>query len=234
MNMRRFTALLVCVLCIVSVLQGQQRITIVAKGETTLESALPAEMLYAFDGFKDARLIQKNGNENDTRININLITKDILFLTKGNQILVFAFPEELEKIIIGDREWIPVDGNYGEVIVKDNSKALVRVKNTRITDTRKEGGFGFASSTSSVTSVTSFVSDVGKIGAPLAVGEYDFETTTLIKLLVGGKTINADANGFKKAFPEKKKAITSYLKTNRINFKDDAEVIDFMKKCISM
>ena len=229
--MKNLFTLLLFLICFGAVSLGQQRITIVARGETTLESALPREMLYAFDQFTEAKIIMKDGTENDTRININLISKDILFLTRGNQILVLAFPEEVKTILVESSVWVPVGGTFAETILNEGEASLLRAKQTRITDTRKEGGFGFSSSTSSVTSVTSYVSDVGKISEPLAVGEYDFETTIRYTLLKDSKTYTADSKGFLKVYPAKKKEIKNYLKNNPVDFKNEQELMKFLKTC---
>jgi hypothetical protein len=223
---------LLALLCMPTVF-GQQQFTIVAKGETTLEGALPHDMLYAFDEFRDATIFNEDGSRNDIRININLISKDVLFLTKSNQLLLLAYPDQVDSILVGEELWIPVDGTFGEVVGKSDDTFLLRLKQTKITDSRKEGGFGISSSTSSVTSVTSFVSDAGAIGAPLAVGEYDFETKVSLKLTNGKQSFFADKKGFIKAFPEKKKEIDAFLKSNPVDFKNDAAVINFFKKCLS-
>jgi hypothetical protein len=211
--MKRITFTIAVLSLFISYIEGQKSVTIVAKGETTLESALPADMLYAFEEFTDARLLMKDGSENQTRININLVTNDILFLTRGNQILVLAYPDQVERIVMGESVWVPVDGTFGERLAEADGKSLVRVRQTRITDTRKEGGFGFASSTASVTSMTSYISEGN---------------------LAGKKTFTADARGFSKAFGDRKKEIDNYLRSNQVDFKNEEEVIGFMKRCIEM
>ncbi|MDX9929179.1 MAG: hypothetical protein RBS37_04935 [Bacteroidales bacterium] len=232
--MKRITFTIAVLSLFISYIEGQKSVTIVAKGETTLESALPADMLYAFEEFTDARLLMKDGSENQTRININLVTNDILFLTRGNQILVLAYPDQVERIVMGESVWVPVDGTFGERLAEADGKSLVRVRQTRITDTRKEGGFGFASSTASVTSMTSYISEGNLVGVPLAVGEYDFETADTYRIVAGKKTFTADARGFSKAFGDRKKEIDNYLRSNQVDFKNEEEVIGFMKRCIEM
>lgn len=214
-------------------LYSQQRETIVVKGEAYLESELPREMLYSFTEFKEATLIRKDGVENQTRINLNLFTGDILFLSPGNQVLVLAYPKDVDRIKIGDDLWLPVEETFGEVINHMDEISLVKVKKTRITDTRRESGFGGMSSTTSTRSITQFTANNhGQVALPL--GEYDFETSVTYRLFDGSRMIIADAKGFRKLFPAKKKEINAYLKANDVDFKNEDHLRTFMEKCIAM
>lgn len=224
--------ILLTVLLWLSPLFGQQRVTIVAKGETFIESILPKDMMYSFEEFRDANLIRKDGLENETKININLFTGDILFLSPGNQILVLAYPKELERIVMGNSLWLPVEETFGEVIFSKGDISLVRVKKTRITDTRRETAFGGMSSTVSTKSVTAFSADNrGHVAIP--VGEYDFETETTYRLSDGARMVSADAKGFRKVFSKNRKELNSYIKSNRVDFKNEKDLMDLIQKSTS-
>jgi hypothetical protein len=189
-------------------------------------------MLYAFNEYREATLVRKDGVENKTRININLFTGDILFLSAGNQILVLAYPDDIARIIMEKSVWLPIENSYGEVLSTDGQYSIIRIKKTRITDTRRESGFGGMSSTTSTRAVTAFTPDNhGQVALPL--GEYDFETASTFRLVAGKQKVVADAKGFRKVFSDKKKSITSYLKSNPVDFKNEADVIDFFHKCLS-
>jgi hypothetical protein len=230
--MRLLAVALLIVLCFTTV-SAQKRATVVAKGETYLEGVLPNDMLYAFDEFREATLIRKDGVENKTRININLFSGDILFLSAGNQVLVLAYPDDLDRIVIDKSVWLPIENSYGEVLNADDKYSLIRLKKTRITDTRRESGFGGMSSTTSTKAVTAFTPDNhGQVALPL--GEYDFETASTYRLIAGTQKVIADAKGFRKVFSDKKKEINSYLKANPVDFKNETEIMEFMKKCIEM
>jgi hypothetical protein len=211
----------------------QQKVTITIKGDSSLEKILPSEMMFAFPEYKNAKIFLKNGSVNSTRININLYTKDILFLNKNNQVMVLAFPEEIRKIVIDSTNWIPVEGATGEEIFSDGTHSLIRIRQTSITDSRKESGFGGTSGTAAARSVTSYTSD-NRTSEALAVGEYDFETTISYMLLTDSKPVTADSRGFKKVFPEKKKEIDAYLKANKVNFNNEKDLISFLKVCLGM
>lgn len=229
--MKKIVVVVLTLLCF-SPSFAQKTITVLAKGETSLEGVLPPDMLYSFSAYKDATLIRKDGTENATRINFNLFTGDILFLTPANQILVLAYPDELEEIDIEGDVWLPIEGFFGEVIESAGSVSLVRLKKTRITDTRRESGFGGMSSTTSTKSVTAFAAD-NRGNVALPVGEYDFETAVSFRLTTkSGRIIVANAKGYRKVFPEKKKQIKEYLKTNPVDFKseqDHARLINWIK-----
>ncbi len=230
--MRQLITLLAVLLWLSPVLQGQQRVTIVAKGETFIESVLPKEMMYSFEEFRDAKLIRIDGLENETKININLFTGDILFLSPGNQILVMAYPKEVSRIMMGSSLWVPVEETFGEVIFSKDDISLVRVKKTRITDTRRETAFGGMSSTVSTKSVTAFAADNrGHVAIP--VGEYDFETATTYRLSDGSRMVIADAKGFRRIFSKNRKELNNFIKTNRIDFKDESDLLNLVKKSIS-
>jgi hypothetical protein len=45
------------------------------------------------------------------------------------------------------------------------------------------------------------------------------------------KTYPADSKGFLKVFTDKKKEIKSYLKSNPVDFKNEQEIMGFLKTC---
>ena len=222
--------LILLILFSVSSAYSQQKKTVLAKGETPLEGVLPYEMLYSFTDFTDAIIIKKDASETIARININLFTGDILFLSPINQILVIAYPEKIARILMNNSVWLAVDDSFGKVVMSFENFSLVKLKKTRITDTRKESGFGGMSSTTSSRSGIAFTPDnQGSVALP--VGEYDFETNTIFRLVSGSKSTIANAQGYKRLFPDKKKKIKEYLKANSIDFdneKDQLKLIDWI------
>ena len=214
--------LILLILFSVSSAYSQQKKTVLAKGETPLEGVLPYEMLYSFTDFTDAIIIKKDASETIARININLFTGDILFLSPINQILVIAYPEKIARILMNNSVWLAVDDSFGKVVMSFENFSLVKLKKTRITDTRKESGFGGMSSTTSSRSGIAFTPDnQGSIALP--VGEYDFETNTTFRLVSGSKVIIANAQGYKRLFSDKKKKIKEYLKANSIDFDNEKD-----------
>jgi hypothetical protein len=229
----RYQFTIIAFIFCIPLLFSQQRETVVVKGEAYLESELPREMLYSFTEFREATLIRKDGVENQTRVNLNLFTGDILFLSPANQVLVLAYPKDVDRIKIGSDLWLPVEDTFGEVINRIDEISLVKVKKTRITDTRRESGFGGMSSTTSTKAITQFsANNQGQVALPL--GEYDFETSVTYRLFDGSRMIIADAKGFRKLFPAKKKEIKAYLKANDVDFKNEDHLKAFMEKCIAM
>jgi hypothetical protein len=211
----------------------QQKATVVVKGEDKLEKLLPQEMMFAFKEFSVAKIYLKDGNVNSTKININLYTNDILFWNSKSQVMVLSNPMDIQKIMVGDALWLPVGGTFGEVIYTTKSFSLLRIKETSTTELRKESGFGTTSPTSSVRSVTS-VNTQAKSVDILPVGEYDFETKTTYYLSADSKNTQADARGFKKVFSAYKKDIDTYLKANKINFKEKKDIITLLDFCAGL
>jgi len=216
-----------------SVSFGQQKATIIIKGEDKLEKVLPQEMMFSFSEFSDAKLYLKDGSINSTRININLYTNDILFWNSQNQVMVLSNPEEVTKNVVGDIDWLPVAETFGEVIYSKSSYLLLRAKKTTTSELRKEAGYGGMSSTSSVRSVTS-MNTSDRSAEILPVGEYDFETETTYYISADGKNTIADARGFKKVFSAYKKDIDTYLKANKINFKEKKDIITLLDFCAGL
>jgi len=216
-----------------SVSFGQQKATIIIKGEDKLEKVLPQEMMYSFSEFSDAKLYLKDGSINSTRININLYTNDILFWNSKNQVMVLSNPEEVTKIVVGDVDWLPVAETFGEVIYSKSSYLLLRAKKTTTSELRKEAGYGGMSSTSSVRSVTSMNTSY-RSAEILPVGEYDFETKTSYYISVDANNTIADARGFKKTFSTYKKEIDDFVKTGKINFKTEKDIISMLDFCTGL
>ncbi|MBE0673529.1 MAG: hypothetical protein IH591_02610 [Bacteroidales bacterium] len=211
--------------------EAQQRHTVTARGETTLEGSLPREMMYAFEHFKDAVLKMNDGSEKAVKVNINLYTGDVLFLTSGNQILILAYPDDVRHMIIDEKIWLQVDGTFWEIKSTQGNVSLIGALKTKITDTRKEGAYGFSSGTSAVGRVSQVVMDGGQIATTLPVGEYDFETSVLYMLISDAKPAIADAKGFKKFFEAKKKEVDAYIKANDIDFKNEIDLVALLEAC---
>jgi len=214
--------------------EAQQRYTVTAKGETTLEGSLPPEMMYAFDHFKEATLSMNDGTEKSVRVNINLYSGDVLFLTSGNQILVLAYPLDVKYMAIDSSKWLQVDGTFWEIKSTQGAVSLLGASRTRITDTRKEGAYGFSSGTSAVGRVSQVVMAGGQIATPLPVGEYDFETSVQYMLIADAKPSVADAKGFRKFFEPKKKEVDAYIKSNDVDFKKEQDLIALLEACSKM
>ncbi|MBM3419744.1 MAG: hypothetical protein FJY11_01275 [Bacteroidetes bacterium] len=221
----------IAAVCLSSAVFAQQKMTVLAKGDTTLEGSLPPEMIFAFDGFREATIIANDGSENQTRVNIHLYTGDVYFLSGANQILVLAFPLEISRILIGDAVWLQVKGAFWEVMSDDDGITLVAAKKTRLVNTRKESGYGTMSSASSVGRMATIVTTGNQISTPLPVGEYDFTTNTEYMLVKDGKGVIASAGAFKKNYPTRKKEIDSFAKSNRIDFKNGDDLLKVMELC---
>lgn len=227
------TSVLLILLLLGSIASGQQKATIVIKGEDSLEKVLPAEMMFAFSEFTPAKVCMKDGTVNTTKININLYTNEVLFWNGNNQVLVLSNPEDVQKIMVGDATWLPVDDTFGEIVYSKDSLSILRAKKTSTSELRKESGYGGTSATSSVRSVTSMSTDA-RTSSILPVGEYDFETETLFFILGDSKTTPADARGFKKVFSAYKKEIDTFIKTNKTSFKTEKDIISLLDFCTGL
>lgn len=227
------TSFLLILILFSSITFGQQRATVIIKGEDSLEKVLPAEMMFAFNEFTPAKVCMKDGTVNTTKININLYTNEVLFWNGNNQVLVLSNPEDVQKIMVGDATWLPVEDTFGEVVYSKDSFSILRARKTSTTELRKESGYGGTSSTSSVRSVTSMSSDA-RTSSILPVGEYDFETKTLFFILADSKSTSADARGFKKIFSTYKKDIDAYINTNKISFKTEKDIITLLDYCTGL
>ncbi len=225
------TAILFTLLAGALTLQAQQNKSVRVLGDTSLEKILPQEMLFHFDNFREATVIREEGVENTVRLNFNLYTRQILYLSSGQQALVLSRPYEVERIKIGDAVWEPVDAGFGELLYYDGTNKLFRVKRTTITDVRREGGFGITSSISATTNVTSHADASGAIEEVLPAGHYDFETRESYRLVVNGRSYSADARGFRNAFPGNNRDIRRFIRDNSIDFDKKEHLLKLIKFC---
>ncbi len=229
--MKRLILILLLSSVMIAVLP-QQKMTVVSKGsDATLEGSLPPEMIFAFDGFREATIIMNDGSENKTRVNLHLYTGEVFFLTSSNQILVLAYPLDVSHIVIGSSIWKQIRGAFWEIRTDNGDVQLVASKRTRLTNTRKETGFGGMTATSSVGRLTSMVTQGKQIATFLPAGEYDFETTTEYMLVKGKKAVIANAGSFKKFFPSKKKELNNIFKSQKIDFRNESDLVGLMKVC---
>lgn len=224
-------AVLLCSGCF-SEAYSQQKKTVVVKSDsnTAYEQILPPEMVYAYAGdFPSGRLYYKDGKVGDYNLNYHLVTQKAIFKSKNGQILEFAYPEHIKGFMIGEEFWTPVGEGFGLIVYhSDAGIDLIRYSHTECTDVRKEGAFGAASPTAAISNVSSLQTSDGT-HRMLTKGEYDFEVKVDYYLSVNGSVFPADAKGFKRAFPSKKKEISEYLKDKRLNLSKEEDIVNLVK-----
>lgn len=214
-------------------LSAQKKHTVVVKSETSYEKLLPADMLYEYSEFKRGKLYYKDGGAVLRDYNFDLLSGHCLFRDKSGTVMEMAFPEQIRVVVIDSCHWYRVNERFGQVAYSKDRVDMIKCRYTKCVDVRKEGAFGGVSSTSSVTNVTSFQGSGSSIQSLSVPGEYDFEVKVEYFLKIGDVVELADAKGFRKLFPTQKSKINSILKSRKIDFDKEADIIELIKEITS-
>jgi hypothetical protein len=204
--------------------------------ELTLDEYLPGEMLWAFGEYTDAKVIMKNGTEARARINFNFYTNEVFFISPESEPMALANTGDVRRILFEDAIWLPYNEIFGKQIYRQGSYAIVRLLQTRILTYRKSSKVGELTRTVSPMSTYTLPSlqATNQQRMTLALGEYVFVTTASYIIISEASAARADRGGFRKSFPTVKKEINSYLKSNKVDFWSEEEVISMLKMCIDL
>ncbi len=189
-----------------------------------VEDCIPFQERYRYPEFTTGTVIFKNGSKIEAKLNYNLMVREMEYL-EGKDTLSIANETDIQQIIISDTVF-EVNKGYLELIYK--GKVTVGMKQYySLMDVRKKDPYGDIGSGAATDSYSSLHSDghYYKLTANQdrifqKVVEYYLATPTSGFVFFNKKKV-------KKLFPQQKKAIDEYLKSNKVDFDSKKDLLRF-------
>ena len=126
---------------------------------------------------------------------------------------------------------VNVKTGFGLVLAQKGLRSLSVKKNIIAKDPPKKGAYGSRSETTAITQYNSISSSGTEILLPV---EVELRTSLTYYLVEGTKVNIATKKNFLKMFSNHKKTIEEYLKTNKINFDKEEDLIQLFNYCVNL
>lgn len=207
--------------------------TITLDNNKTSANEVNPELQYLFPEFQSGSVTLKKGKPINCMLNYNFMTDEMLYVNEKGEKMALANPEDILRVYIGNRMFIPISKKYFEVIEKE-AVSLVYRWTTNITEIGKDGVFGIVTDAPSVYQMNqmsfdnrTWKLDVDKTAiVTVVVVPYLYTKSKCIRIMGG--------NDFAKAFPGKKSEIQLYVEQNPVDYKKEADLRRLTKYCNSL
>jgi hypothetical protein len=221
---RAFVLIISSILFLSTGLAAQKSKPVTVLAGLKVEDCIPFEERYRFPEFTTGTVYFKNGSNIEAKLNYNLMVKEMEYL-KGKDTLAIANENDIQQIIISGFVFI-VNNGYLELIY--NGKLTVGEKQYfNLMDVKKKDPYGDIGSGAATDSYSSIHSNghYYKLTANQdrifqKVVEYYLATSTSGFVFFNKKKV-------KKLFPQQKKAIDEYLKSNKVDFDSKKDLLRF-------
>ena len=190
---------------------------------------LSGDAYFLFPSFAESSVHFKNGGDLSAKMNYNLLLCQIEFINPKGDTLDLAKTEEIDSVRINGSVFFYKDGCF-EIAPGGDSVRLVVLRNASF-EPMKIGAMGIASHSGGIESFTSIIAENGV--KELVINE-DFsitKKTTYFFMLPNGDMQIASKSFLLKTFPSKKKDIEHYIKSNKVNFNRQPDLVKLLKFC---
>lgn len=186
---------------------------------------------YLFPAFTDGTVKIKNGGQAISKINFNMMLCQMQFIGPHGDTLSFSNPEEIDSIRVNDKCFF-YKKNYFEILNDFDSVKLV-VSRTVKYEPVKLGAMGIPAHGVSIDNYATLRDDNDSKPLILNVDlDVVIESAYLLMQKNGGMSI-ANKSNFLKLFGKNKPGLEGYLKSNKINFNKESDLIKLIDFCVS-
>ena len=205
--------------------------------ENEIINALPRDAVYIFPEFTQGKVFFKNGIIDSAKFNYNSFVSEMQFLDKQGNILAVLNPQNVAYVIIGQRVFYYVsEKSFAEILIsRENIKLLAKRQTRHDYKQEKTAAYGMSSATTSVSNLSNLYYGSGQ-NKDLAIRR-DMQFTIVDEFLfeVNGKfTKISGKNSFIKTFPALKNEINEYVKSKKVNFKNEKDISKLASYCINL
>lgn len=186
---------------------------------------------YVLPGFIKGTVKLKTGKSESVMLNYNKITEEMIF-EKGDNRLALHNLETIDTVYLGPRKFIPFGKVFYEVLIDGPPVSLYIRHKCNLLHAGKPSGYGGSSETGSVTSISMIVGsgNLYKLKLP-----EDFHTTDATQYLLikdnSEYKINSE-NQLLRVFPEKSKELKLFIKQNKLNTRNQEDLIRIVNRAL--
>ncbi|MCD8263836.1 MAG: hypothetical protein LUD02_06480 [Tannerellaceae bacterium] len=185
---------------------------------------------YLLENFTVSVATMKKGPPIRDSFNYNYAKQEMHFMKEDGEILKLQSINDINTLYLGDHKMIPYNGRFLDVIhTTPQYKILLDYKIKKINKGRK----GAMGTTTQGTVETIDLSKAGIHDQKMTMQDnavYDYKDETSYLFQRNGKIEKIkDAKSFIKLFPDKKVQIDTYIKDQKISFKDTDAIISLIE-----
>ncbi|MFT3935884.1 MAG: hypothetical protein QM726_19805 [Chitinophagaceae bacterium] len=184
---------------------------------------------YVFTQFEPGKVLQKDGSVNETKLNYNVLSKEMIFEAKPNQYLALAEPNKIDTVIIAGRKFVPVNNEFYELLTIQPYPLLLQYTCT-IKEPGSDIGYGMSSVTTASPAIKSLIQSGGAYSLKLPDG-FQVSTMNNYWVLANGKLQKANnAKQLASALPAVKDKINELAKKNNTNFSKKDDIVKLVSQ----
>ena len=182
---------------------------------------------YLFPEFTKGVVLMKNGIKNETMLNYNSLTEEMIFENNGTK-LALGQPELVDTVYIKGRKFFLLNGKFVEMINYSKYELYAEHKCT-IRDPGKPAAYGGTSQTSAATSYSSYFAGGQVYDLKLPVG---CETKPFVDYWLkkdGRLNKFLSLRQLSKLFDEKYDLFKEFVKKHDVKYTDQSSIIELIK-----
>ncbi len=182
---------------------------------------------YVFPEFTKGIVLMKTGIRNESLLNYNSLTKEMIFL-KNTTKLALGQLETIDTVYILNRKFIPQHDHFIELIYKSKYSLFVDHK-CKLKDPGKPAGYGGTSQTSAISTYSTFFSGGRAYEMKLPEG-YETQSSVEYWLDKDGKMNKfLSIRQLSKLFDEKESLFKAYTKKNDVDYDNQNSIVELLK-----
>jgi len=181
----------------------------------------------------DGRITFKDKTFAKAKLNINLLTDELLFISQQNQLMPVANQDQISFFSIGKDLFFKTPNGIVQVIANIKDVQLGVVRGFKTVEIDKGGAYGMSSSTSSVQQASSLLETSNRVIASSLTVNQKVELGYYEKwyIVSNGKFYLATAKNFSKVFEVNKNEVNTFIKTENIDITNKDDLIRLMNFC---
>lgn len=182
---------------------------------------------YLFPEFTKGVVLMKNGVKNETLLNYNSLTEEMIFENNGTK-LAIGQPELVDTVFIKGRKFFLLNGKFVELINNSKYKLYAEHKCT-IKDPGKPAAYGGTSQTSATSTYSSFFTGGQVYDLKLPEG---YETKPFVDywLVKDGEVSKfLSIRQLAKLFNEKDNSFKEFVKKHDVKYTDQSGIVELIR-----
>jgi hypothetical protein len=220
--MKKTLTIIALVIFILSSLHGQYFKAITVESGTPVYEKFPLGVRYLYPQFTDGEVVMRTGTVSSSKLNFNLLLGELEFISNKDTLMI-ARKKDLNIVTVSQDTFIYRSG-YLKLIHSGIVKVLVRDK-YKLTDIVKKGAMGAPNRNSAIDSYTAIPTDK-QLLALVPSEDLVFRRTLEFYILTSdGDLVDFRKKNIMELYPKNENEIQKFLKTNKINFEEQADVI---------